>query len=136
MTDREKLIELLRYGMDKYFLLKFEAEIIADLLIANGVTFATDTAIAYKMSPTADGLSATWVSVDERLPEIVSAKKSGNNTYRRSERVLCACLQADGKRMVKEGYMEFFNGYPELIWRIPGTIHSVTHWMPLPEPPR
>lgn len=43
MTDREKLIrekliELLRYGMDKYFLLKFEAEILADLLIANGVT--------------------------------------------------------------------------------------------------
>lgn len=38
MTDKEKLIEILQFGMDKYFLLKFEAEIFAELLIANGVT--------------------------------------------------------------------------------------------------
>lgn len=37
MTDREKLIALLQYGMGKYFLLHFESEIIADVLIANGV---------------------------------------------------------------------------------------------------
>ena len=37
MTDREKLISLLEYGMGKYFLLHFEAEIIADVLLANGV---------------------------------------------------------------------------------------------------
>lgn len=37
MTDREKLVELLEYGMGKYFLLHFESEIIADVLVANGV---------------------------------------------------------------------------------------------------
>jgi len=58
MTDREKLIEILQYGMDKYFLLKFEAEIFADHLIANGVTFAKDTDVPSK-----------WISVDDRLPK-------------------------------------------------------------------
>ena len=77
-----------------------------------------------------------WIPVTERLPEIVKTKRAWRNVYRRSGRVLCACLQEDGKRLVKEGYMEFCNDYPEPSWRIPGTIHSVTHWMPLPEPPK
>lgn len=80
--------------------------------------------------------TSEWISVKERLPEIVATIKSGVNTYKRSIRVLCACKQADGKRMVKEGYFEFFNDRPDPRWRIPGTIHSVTHWMPLPEPPK
>ena len=85
--------------------------------------------VAYKLSPT------EWIPVTERLPEIVKTTHAWRNVYRQSERVLCACLQANGKRMVKEGYMEFFNDFPEPNWKIPGTIHSVTHWMPLPTPP-
>lgn len=77
-----------------------------------------------------------WIPVTERLPDITKTIKARRNVYRKSERVLCACLQADGKRLVKEGYMEFFNDYPEPNWIIPGTIHSVTHWMPMPEPPK
>lgn len=84
----------------------------------------------YRSKPTG------WVSVKDRPPKIVSVKRRGRNTYRQSARVLCACLQADGKQMVKEGYCEFLNDYPEPTWRIPGTIHSVTHWMELPEPPK
>jgi hypothetical protein len=38
--------------------------------------------------------------------------------------------------MVKEGYCEWYNDYPEPRWQIPGTIDEVTHWMPLPEPPK
>ena len=76
-----------------------------------------------------------WIPVTERLPDIVKTAKAHRNVYRRTDRVLCACLQTNGKRMVKEGYAEFFNDYPEPNWKIPGTIHSVTHWMPLPEPP-
>ena len=77
-----------------------------------------------------------WIPVTERLPEIIKTERAWKNGHRKSGRVLCACLQADGKRMVKEGFMEFFNDYPEPSWKIPGTIHSVTHWMPLPEAPK
>ena len=82
------------------------------------------------------GKQPSWIPVSERLPEIVKTTKAGRNTYRKSDRVLCACLQKNGKKIVKEGYMEFFNDYPEPSWIIPGTIHSVSHWMPLPEFPQ
>lgn len=77
-----------------------------------------------------------WIPVTERLPEIVSKHKRWKHTYRKSVRVLCVCVQKDGKTMVKEGYYEFWNDYPEPYWKIPGTIDSVTHWMHLPEPPK
>lgn len=77
-----------------------------------------------------------WIPVTERLPEVEKTRREHRNVYRESGRVLCACLQADGKRLVKEGYMFFFNDNPQPKWAIPGTIHSVTHWMPLPEPPK
>ncbi len=96
------------------------AEKIADHLIANGVTIRERW---------------EWIPVTERLPEIVETKNAYRNTYKKSGRVLCACLQADGKQLVKEGYMYFFNDNPKPNWSIPGTIHSVTHWMPLPAPP-
>lgn len=74
-----------------------------------------------------------WISVDERLPAIDPCGK-GRYGGTRSVRVLCACKQRDGKTFVKEGYYEpCGNGH--VVWRIPGSIDSVTHWMPLPEPP-
>lgn len=115
---REKLIEILKRGGEAF------PVSTADHLLANGVTLDNQVS------------SSKWISVKERLPEIVKTTHAWKNVYRRSDRVLCACLQKDGKRMVKEGYMEFFNDYPEPSWRIPGTIHAVTHWMPLPEPPK
>lgn len=48
---RDKLIELLRAGQKKFFLLDFEAKALADYLIANGVTLQQ------------------WIPVSERLPE-------------------------------------------------------------------
>ena len=110
---REKLIELLNrwpcFGT---------AEEHADHLIANGVTVQE------------------WIPVTERPPEVASKHKSYRHSYTKSIRVLCACVQKDGKKMVKEGYCEFWDDYPEPIWKIPGTIDSVTHWMPLPQPPK
>lgn len=91
---------------------------IADHLIANGVTIQK------------------WIPVSERLPEIVSTNKRYRSTIKKSIRVLCVCVQKSGKTMVKEGYCEWYNDYPEPRWQIPGTIDSVTHWMPLPEPPK
>ena len=76
---------------------------------------------------------AEWISVDERLPELEDGRNWGNHRPR-SIRVLCVCQQRKGKIFVKEGYYELFGNRP--CWRIPGSIDSVTHWMPLPEPPR
>lgn len=74
-----------------------------------------------------------WISVDERLPELEDGRNCGNHRPR-SIRVLCVCQQRSGKVFVKEGYYELFSNRP--CWRIPGSIDSVTHWMPLPSVPK
>lgn len=74
-----------------------------------------------------------WISVDERLPELEDGRNWGNHRPK-SIRVLCVCQQRSGKTFVKEGYYELFSNKP--CWRIPGSIDSVTHWMPLPKPPK
>ena len=74
-----------------------------------------------------------WISVEDRLPDIDPCGK-GRYGGTRSVRVLCACKQRDGRTFVKEGYYEPC-GNGDVVWRIPGSIDSVTHWMPLPEPP-
>jgi hypothetical protein len=74
-----------------------------------------------------------WISVEDRLP-VIDTYGKGRYGGARSVRVLCACKQRDGRTFVKEGYYEpCANG--NVVWRIPGSIDSVTHWMPLPEPP-
>ena len=79
---------------------------IADHLIANGVTVQE------------------WISVEDRLPE-PKHEFDARNWY----------LVALSNGVVKELAYEFHNhsvfGYG---WR--GTIYPVTHWMPLPEPPK
>lgn len=91
---------------------------IAEKLIANGVTVQE------------------WISVKDRLPEVVSTHKGYRSTIKKSMRVLCVCVQKSGKTMVKEGYCEWYNDYPEPSWQIPGTIDKVTHWQYLPQPPK
>jgi hypothetical protein len=115
---REKLIEILRVPIYPH-LDADPAEVVADYLLDNGVTIQK------------------WIPVTERLPGVASTHKTPWDNYSESIRVLCACLQADGKRMVKEGYCKVYEGYEaNPHWKIPGTIHSVTHWMYLPEPPK
>lgn len=89
--------------------------------------YATDTNVGDK-----------WVSVDERLPEFVKVEKQGDfGNVAKSVRVLCSCLQKDGKQMVKEGYCQrWLDGSGAVWWKIPGTINKVTHWMPLPASPK
>ena len=104
MDVREKLVELLAVdlsGSDGY-----EPELIADYLIAHGVTVQE------------------WVSVNDRLPE-PKHEFDARNWY----------LVALSNGVVKELAYEFHNhsvfGYG---WR--ETAYPVTHWMPLPEPPK
>ena len=93
-------------------------EDIASYLIKNGVTIQE------------------WVSVEDKLPDVVSIHMGYRGTVKKSIRVLCVCVQKSGKTMVKEGYCEWYNDYQEPRWQIPGTIDEVTHWQYLPQPPK
>lgn len=84
-----------------------EAEVLADHLAANGVTVQE------------------WISVDDRLPEegeYVLCVLKGFNYGGKIQ--VCKFVPAD-KFKDKPYFEHFRNGFP-----------SVTHWMPLPEPPK
>lgn len=123
MDVREKLVEILKQApfegkvLDEWWL-EEKIKRIADHLISNGVTVQE------------------WISVDDKLPEVVSIQNGYRSTVKKSIRVLCVCVQKSGKTMVKEGYCEWYNDYQEPRWKIPGTIDEVTHWQYLPEPPK
>lgn len=112
MTVKEKLVEIIE---NAGYLRQYPGT-MARILIENGVTFATDNN---------DGCK--WIPVAERLPD-------------GEELVMIHC---------KNGAM--FVGYCgkqycdyERRWRIKTALNStkllnlgrVTHWMPLPEPPK
>ena len=123
MDVREKLVELLRNSPHLDTIKGYKGDDCtfeqgADWLISNGVTVQE------------------WISVDDKLPEVVSIQKGYRSTVKKSIRVLCVCVQKSGKTMVKEGYCELYNDYQEPRWKIPGTIDEVTHWQYLPQPPK
>ncbi len=105
---KEKLIELMKDTHANAVWHKWGYEESADHLIANGVTIATDTNVGDK-----------WISVKDRLPED------------RKERVLVKIKDANNiighPGMDTDRYM----GERWVRWG-----HNVTHWMPLPEPPK
>ena len=123
MDVREKLVEILKQApfegkvLDEWW---WEEKIkrIADHLISKGVTVQE------------------WISVEDKLPDVVSIHKEYRSTVKKSIRVLCVCVQKSGKTMVKEGYCEWYNDYQEPRWQIPGTIDEVTHWQYLPHLPK
>lgn len=118
MTDREKLIELIgqvqdegRDYSDVVCVYATSNERLADHLLANGVTFAKDINVP------------SWIPVTERLPDtfgtfIVAVRiPTRKRTYSDS---------ADFDPFTKKWT-------PSLYW---GEGMNVTHWMPLPEPPK
>ena len=106
MDIREKLV-----GLVKRAIIDWEhgdaSEWIADNLISNGVTVQE------------------WISVKDRLPEegeYVLCVLKGFNYGGKIQ--VCKFVPAD-KFKDKPYFENFRNGFP-----------SVTHWMPLPEPPK
>ena len=98
MDARGKLVELLQVdlsGSDGY-----EPELIADYLIANGVTVQE------------------WIPVTDRLP-----KESGDY-------IVYYSITASNKPLIS--IRHFYGESPEAF------LHNkaMTHWMPLPEPPK
>ena len=106
MDVREKLIEILRKPIFPHELVD-PTEAVADYLLDSGVTVQE------------------WVSVDDRLPEegeYVLCVLKGFNYGGKIQ--VCKFVPAD-KFKDKPYFEHFRNGFP-----------SVTHWMPLPEPPK
>lgn len=108
MTDREKLIGILKTCEELVVFWGCSYEEAADCLIANGLTFVTDTNVDGK-----------WNSVKDRLPEpgvVVLVHSKLGCTYF-SHRLY---NHVEGKPFC----IEYSGGW------------EVTHWMPLPEPPK
>ena len=112
-NTREKLIELL--AESEY--MSFEKK--ADHLIANGVTVNE------------------WISVKDRLPEedgqYLVFEKGAYGTRTRTLR-----FAKDGRKVDK---YDFHRGWKNVWYRYDSewghvTIDNVTHWMPLPQPPK
>ena len=116
-NTREKLIELLSnapFGIYKKpmgsYLISKSMETLADHLIANGVTISN-----------LETVNKEWIPVTERLPDAFHS-------------VLAHMPGESPMPTVHEGYIS-----RDGIWvagnfkRDPG---EVTHWMPLPEPPK
>lgn len=77
-----------------------------------------------------NSLNMEWISVKERLPEVVEYKWGADSNI-----VLVA--NKDG---VYCGYLTRFRCDGQMHWvtndsTVSDEIHGVTHWMPLPEPP-
>lgn len=131
MDVREKLVELLEkasYECDEgtrdLWDMRQVADGIADFLIANGVTVQDNTEISEELlkqlrnapitilqeEPTIEVVQE-WISVKDRLPDET-----------KDEYVLAVC-DYHGKIKVETRKM----------WHIDSVV---THWMPLPEPPK
>lgn len=119
MTVREKLIELLRVPIYPHELAD-PAEVVADYLLDNGLIFATDNNVGSK-----------WIPVTERLPEDDLPK----NSKAKQLKVLVA-YKTNGRYVVRsairaKGYWHSKDGWAWIKMSDP-----ITHWMPLPEPPK
>ena len=83
-----------------------EAGIIADFFLVNGVTFATDNNVG------------RWIPVTERLPK-------------HGDIVICFIKNGEQDMLQWDSFENLWVGKQWTYKR-----HAVTHWMPLPEPPK
>ena len=110
MTDREKLIELLSECtcIEGYGTDLIEKK--ADHLLTNGVTFAENATVESKWIPVSERLPAPFETVIVHMPLETPCPTVGWGFVKRNG----------------EWYANYFNRDSD----------EVTHWMPLPEPPK
>ena len=120
MDVREKLVELIESA--RYWGSNTSEE-IAENLLEKGVTVQE------------------WISVDDRLPdehESLFARYKGTDKWRNamfttiSDRVIVCAEYENGKRIVKTA------NTVDGVWKVKDIFQpcKVTHWMPLPQPPK
>ena len=116
MSVREKLIELLdRFVYDEWY----GNDDIADKLISNGVTVQE------------------WINVKDSLPEKDGAYLVTTNSFGDRQSVKFRWFAKDGENVDAydlAGQKDVWYLYDSECGYI--SINSVTHWMPLPEPPK
>ena len=114
---KEKLVEVLKNNREHYLAtyskhLKSYEEYTADRLIANGVTIQE------------------WISVEERLPErgvkVLTYMDFSKSEEKREWGVVIGDNTYNG--------MFVGSGHRKAVWEWQSDF--VTHWMPLPEPPK
>ena len=130
-NTREKLIELLTHDDCPIFMVFGDnMEGLADYLIAQGVTFATDNPVGDKLSPAAYKSQATetltncqqWIPVTERLPD---------------RDTLVLGIGSKGGMFL--GYVRSLYGNDVTAYTIVPNARGgryTKYWMPLPEPPK
>ena len=133
-NTREKLIELLG---DKLIFGRGILYEVADHLIANGVTIQDDhhwaTEQAYK-NGYADG-QPKWISVKERLPEIVDSYLVVVKYKYHWEKEYNIDTDVATYNPYEKAYIDdCWNTYND--WNEGQQYLHVTHWMPLPEAPK
>ena len=116
MTDREKLVEILKTSCapdncEKYGK-KRCIECNVEHLLANGVRLETEQATSDE--------NKRWIPVTERLPEL-------------GDRCLCLVKSFAFPGCKYHSILQY-----DKLGFIEGCIYTddVTHWMPLPEPPK
>ena len=131
---REKLVELLQHDNCPLFMVFGDkVDVLADYLIANGVTVADgkDTDV------TDNNVGHKWIPVTERLPEDVYGKD-------REQIVVLVCTKS-GKVSQCARMADYECIADETLtkveWVKNGKFYwsknkAVTHWMPMPEPPK
>ena len=125
MDDREKLIELQKSNCVHGKECHGECfACMADHLIANGVTFASDNNVGRNDVP--DNNVGKWIPVTERLPSVWMSKYD--------EGILEPLEFIVFIKNAELPTVKFFNG--KNFCDDNGYIYDVTFWMPLPEPPK
>ena len=117
MDVSEKLVELLKTSPTRNGYTDLED--IAEHLIANGVTVQE------------------WISVDDRLPEKDGACLVTTNGVSGLQNVKTRWFAKDGEMVDAydlAGQKDVWYLYDSECGYV--SINSVTHWMPLPEPPK
>lgn len=128
MTNTELREKLAKILSEVQYLGGLEYQ-VADRLIANGVTFATDKN---------DG--GKWISVEERLPEDDERLKFYDDGHLRCTTVLAyteygRTIPKNRLRVLSTG-IEYLDKIATDGWVWASGSEEVTHWMPLPEPPK
>jgi hypothetical protein len=127
LADREKLIELISGSgilceICGESTMSYCAEALASHLLSNGVMFATDTNVGSK-----------WISVEDRLPE----KEFEEFTEQMDWDVYpCLCAAKNHVSGIRYVAKLFYDGSNFVDDEFVRYTSSVTHWMPLPEPPK
>lgn len=100
--------------------------LIADYMIANGVTIGRDIDAPTK-----------WIPVSERLPQEDGSYLVTTNYFGKHQGINIRCFAKDGETvneydLAGQKYVWYFydNEYGYV------STDSVTHWMPLPQPPK